>query len=125
VNDRIELRGLRAIGYHGVLDHERRDGQPFVVDVDLDVDLRAAGRSDDLSATVDYGVLASRMATAVRETRYLLIEALASHLAELALEDPRVTGARVRVAKPEAPVEPDVAEVAVVVYRQRGEVRDS
>ena len=56
--DRIELRGLRVRGNHGVFDHERRDGQDFVIDVTLWTDLRAAAESDDLADTVDYGALA-------------------------------------------------------------------
>ena len=57
--DRITLHGVRATGYHGVFEHERRDGQEFVVDVELALDLTRAGESDDLADTCDYGALAS------------------------------------------------------------------
>ena len=56
--DRIALSGLRAVGYHGVFDFERREGQEFVVDVVLDVDTRVAALSDDLSDTVNYADVA-------------------------------------------------------------------
>lgn len=117
VSDRIEIRGLRVVGHHGVLAHERADGQLFVVDADLDVDLSAAAASDDLADTVDYGKLAERLAAEVRGTRFDLIEALAGHLADIAIEDARVAAAQVRVAKPQAPVAADLDEVAVVVRR--------
>jgi dihydroneopterin aldolase len=116
--DRIEIRGLRVYGRHGVLEHERRDGQFFVVDAVLDVDLAAAEASDRLADTVDYGALATRLAEAVGRTRFDLIEALAGHLAGLALEDERVRAAEVRVAKPDAPVAVTLDEVAVTVRRE-------
>ena len=117
--DRIEIRGLRVYGRHGVLDDERRDGQPFVVDVTLDVDLSPAAASDALVDTVDYGALARRLAQAVGATRFDLIEALAGHLAGIALEDGRVRAAEVRVAKPEVPLALDLGEVAVTLRRSR------
>ena len=57
--DRIELRGLTVRGNHGVFDHERRDGQDFVVDVTVWIDLAAAAASDQLADTYDYGALRS------------------------------------------------------------------
>ena len=119
--DRIELRGLRCFGYHGVLDHERRDGQRFLVDATCHVDLSAAADSDDLADTVDYGELAARLHAAVTATRFDLIEALADHLCALALADRRVVEVEVRVAKPDAPVDVDLDEVAVVRRRARQE----
>jgi 7,8-dihydroneopterin aldolase/epimerase/oxygenase len=117
--DRIEIRGLRAFGRHGVFPEEQRDGQIFVVDVVLELDLSAPAASDALGDTVDYGTLAQRLAQAVGATRFDLIEALAGHLATVALEDPAVEAATVRVAKPEAPVTVELAEVAVVVRREQ------
>lgn len=117
--DRIEIRGLRARGRHGVFEHERRRGQTFVVDVTLERDLSAPAASDVLGDTVDYGTLAQQVAEAVEQTRFDLIEALAGHIADLALADPSVAAATVRVAKPEAPLEVAVDEVAVVLRRER------
>lgn len=117
--DRIEIRGLRAFGRHGVLEQERRDGQVFVVDVTLELDLSRPASTDALADTVDYGKLAQRLAEAVGRTRCDLIEALAGHLARLALEDPRVAAVEVRVAKPEAPVTVHLDEAAVVLRRTR------
>jgi 7,8-dihydroneopterin aldolase/epimerase/oxygenase len=116
--DRIEIRGLRVFGRHGALEREQLEGQLFVVDVMLEVDLERAAASDVLADTVDYGILATRLAEAVGRTRFALIEALAGHLAGIALEDARVQAVVVRVAKPEAPVAVDVDEVAVTIRRQ-------
>lgn len=117
--DRIELRGLRVRGHHGVLDSEAEHGQVFTVDLALEVDLERAAENDTLEDTVDYGILAARIADAVATTRFRLIEALAGHLARLALEDPRVVTVEVRVGKPHAPVAVDLAEVAVTLHRTR------
>jgi 7,8-dihydroneopterin aldolase/epimerase/oxygenase len=117
--DRIEIRGLRVHGHHGVFEEERRRGQPFVVDLVLERDLAGPAASDALGDTVDYGALARRVGEAVAGTRFDLIEALAGHLAALALEAPGVEAVTVRVAKPEAPVDVEVDEVAVVLHRTR------
>lgn len=117
--DRIEIRGLRVRGRHGVLEQERRHGQPFLIDVTLERSLDGPSRSDRLDDTVDYGRLAERMADAVSTTRFDLIEALAGHLADLALADGSVAAVEIRVAKPEAPVSVELDEVAVVLRRER------
>jgi len=117
--DRIEIRGLRVFGHHGVYEQERRDGQVFVVDLTLELDLGPAAHSDALDDTVHYGRLAERVAEAVAQTRFDLIEALAGHLAGLALADAAVQAVTVRVAKPEAPLDAQVDEVAVVLRRVR------
>jgi dihydroneopterin aldolase len=113
--DRIEIRGLRVHAHHGVDAAERRDGQAFVIDVTLHRDLMLPKPRID---TVDYGALAQRLATAATETRFDLIEALAGHLADLALTAPGVQAAEVRVAKPQAALPVDLDEVAVVVTRR-------
>ena len=115
--DRIEIRGLRARGRHGVFEQERRHGQIFVVDVTLERDLSAPAASDALGETVDYGILAQQVEHAVRSTRFDLIEALAGHIADLALADPTVDAVEVRVAKPEVPLNVELDEVAVVLRR--------
>ena len=120
MKDRIEIRGLRARGRHGVFEEERRNGQMFVVDVTLERDLTQPASTDELGDTVDYGILAQQIAEAVSSTRFDLIEALAAHIADLALTDPTVDTVQVRVAKPEVPLNVDLDEVAVVLHRTRG-----
>jgi dihydroneopterin aldolase len=116
--DRILLRNLRVFGHHGVLPGEAEHGQVFVIDLDLALDLRPAGRSDDLERTVDYGSLAGRVADLVAARRRNLVEAVAEDVADLVLADGRVREVRVRVTKPHAPLPVD-AEVAVEVVRGR------
>jgi dihydroneopterin aldolase len=115
--DRIELRGLRVRGHHGVLDHERRDGQDFVVDLVLHLDLAPAGATDDLADTVDYGALAERAAAVVAGPPRQLIEAVAADVAEQVLTDPRVGEVEVTLHKPQAPIPLAFDDVAVVVLR--------
>jgi dihydroneopterin aldolase/2-amino-4-hydroxy-6-hydroxymethyldihydropteridine diphosphokinase len=122
VSDRISLTGLVARGHHGVFEHERRDGQDFTVDVELDLDLRGAAATDDLARTVHYGELARALADDVRGEPVDLLEALAERLLRTCLADPRVEAARVVVHKPQAPIPETFADVAVAVRRTRAEV---
>ncbi|MGP4054526.1 dihydroneopterin aldolase [Mycobacterium sp. 4D054] len=117
--DRIELRGLRVRGNHGVFEHERRDGQDFVVDITVWVDLAAAAASDDLAETLDYGVLAQRAADIVAGPARQLIETVAGEIAEDVVRDARVYAVEVVVHKPSAPIPLQFNDVAVVVRRFR------
>lgn len=120
VLDQIALTGLSVRGHHGVFEHERRDGQVFVVDVVLHLDTRAAAEHDDLTATVHYGELAVDLADVVRGEPVDLIETLAARLAEVCLARPAVHAADVTVHKPSAPITEQFGDVAVVVRRTRG-----
>ncbi len=119
MTDRIELRGLKVRGNHGVFEHERRDGQEFVVDITVWIDLVAAAASDDLSDTFDYGVLAQRAAEIVGGPARNLIETVAAQIADGVMGDERVHAVEVVVHKPQAPIPLDFADVAVVVRRSR------
>ena len=117
--DRIALTGLTVRGFHGVYEHERRDGQDFVVDATLWLDSRPAAASDDLADTVDYGGLADRLATVVEGEPVNLIETLAARLCGLCMADERVIAAEVTVHKPQAPIAREFADVAVTARRSR------
>jgi dihydroneopterin aldolase len=117
--DRIELRGLKVRGNHGVFDHERADGQDFVVDITVWIDLADAATSDDLADTFDYGVLAQRAATVVAGPARNLIETVAGEIAEDVMKDPRVHAVEVTVHKPQAPIPQTFIDVAVVARRSR------
>jgi dihydroneopterin aldolase len=120
VPDRITLTGLRVRGFHGVFDHERRDGQDFVVDAELELSTAAAAASDELADTVDYGELAGRLAAVVSGVPVNLLEALVARLADECLADPRVEAATVTVHKPQAPIPLTFEDVAVTIRRSRG-----
>jgi dihydroneopterin aldolase len=117
--DRVVLTGLRARGRHGVFDHEREQGQHFVVDVALALDLSPASTSDDLRRTVDYGVLAEAVVADVEGEPLNLIEALAERIAQTCLRQPAVTEVEVTVHKPEAPITVAFTDVAVTLTRSR------
>ena len=119
MSDHIVLRGLRVRGHHGVFDHERRDGQDFVVDVTAWLDLAKAAASDDLTDTLHYGELAERVAAIVGGPPADLIETVAVRIADEVLTDARVTAVEVTLHKPQAPIPLEFADVAVVVQRTR------
>lgn len=117
--DRIVLRGVRGTGYHGVFEHEKRDGQVFIVDVELEVDLRRAGGSDDLEHTVNYGEIGAAALARIEGEAFDLIERLAEVIAQDCVARPLVEAATVRVHKPQAPVGVEFSDVEVVVRRER------
>lgn len=117
--DRLALRGIRAVGHHGVLAHERRDGQEFVVDAVLGVDTGPAGRADDLSLTVDYGRLSQQLADAIGSQPVDLIETLAQRLADVCLAQPLVEWVDLTVHKPQAPIEVPFDDVTLTIHRSR------
>jgi dihydroneopterin aldolase len=119
VSDRIVLTGLRARGRHGVYDFEREQGQDFLVDVVLEIDLGKAAATDDVADTVHYGELAEGLVAVITGEPVNLIETLAARLAEVCLSDPRVSAAEVTVHKPQAPIPHDFADVAVVLRRDQ------
>ena len=117
--DRIDLTGLKARGHHGVFDHERENGQDFIVDVSLGIDLESAAKSDDLTQTVDYGPLANDIHEVITGEPVDLIETLALRIVEACLGHDRVGWARATVHKPEAPIEVTFSNVAVTMERSK------
>ena len=117
--DRIELRGLTVRGHHGVFDHERRDGQDFVVDITVWIDLAAAALSDELSDTLDYGALAQQAADIVAGPPRNLIETVSAEIADSVMNDQRVHAVEVVLHKPSAPIPLTFNDVAVVARRSR------
>lgn len=115
--DTIILAGIRALGAHGVLPEEQSRPQPFEVDVELSVDLRAPGRSDVLSDTVDYDALTGRIVSIIEAGGLSLLEALATRIAGACKADPRVTAVVVTVKKLRPPVPVHVDHVAVRIQR--------
>jgi 7,8-dihydroneopterin aldolase/epimerase/oxygenase len=117
--DRIELRGLTVRGRHGVFADERADGQDFVVDITVWIDLVDAAASDELADTYDYGVLAERAAAVIAGPPRNLIETVAGEIAGDVMEDHRVHAVEVTVHKPQAPIPQTFDDVAVVARRSR------
>ena len=120
--DRILLEGMVFHGRHGTLAAERELGQPFVVDVELRLDLRPAGNSDDLAQTVDYGEVHRRAREIVEGEPVNLTETVAERIARAILEEhPAVEAVRVKVSKPHVRLDDTVlAGSAVEILRRRG-----
>ncbi len=119
MTDTISLTGLTVRGRHGVFDFEREQGQDFVVDVVLELDLARAAASDRVADTVHYGELADDLVAVVAGEPVNLIETLAQRLADVCLADERVAAATVTVHKPQAPIAHAFADVAVTLRRAR------
>jgi len=117
--DQISLEGLRVFARHGVLEHEQRDGQEFVIDAVLWLDTRAAADGDDLSLTVDYGAVADRLVRLASGPPVRLIETLAHRLVAVCLAEPLVEEAEITVHKPHAPIAQPFDDVAVTIRRAR------
>lgn len=118
--DRIDIVGIGAIGYHGVYPEEKRDGQPFVVDLTCHIDLSAAAATDDLEQTESYAELSSLVVAHIENNPVDLIETLAGRIADDVLARTRAVQVEVTVHKPRAPMPVRVADVSVTIVRTRG-----
>lgn len=122
MQDRILIRGLRVFAYHGVNPEEKRDGQPFIFDIEADVDLRCAGRTDALADTVSYAQMLKetvRVATAQSDD---LLERVAQRVAEaLFARFAPITAVHITLKKPEAPIRAEFDWVGVEIFRTREE----
>lgn len=117
VNDRILLKGLVFHAYHGCHAAEAELGQKFVVDVEVSYDLSEAGRTDDLTKTIDYGKIYEDVKSIVTGKRYNLIEAVAEDIAQTILKKYTVSQVRVCVKKPQAPIAGMLEYAAVEIVR--------
>lgn len=119
-SDEIQLTGLTVFGRHGVFEHERKNGQEFVIDLRLHLSLADAAASDDVADTVHYGELAEKVAAVVAGEPVNLIETLAQRIADVVLEEQRVRQVAVTVHKPHAPIPLAFSDVAVTILRLAG-----
>ncbi|MFY9786027.1 MAG: dihydroneopterin aldolase [Pseudolabrys sp.] len=120
MSDRIFVRGLALHAYHGVMPHEAKVGQTFMLDLDLEIDLSAAARSDKVIDTVSYDKVVECTAEAFCSERHRLIEAAAGCVADAVLAAfPRVRSVRVTIHKPHAPIAATFEDVGVTLVRSR------
>nr|WP_286189636.1 2-amino-4-hydroxy-6-hydroxymethyldihydropteridine diphosphokinase [Sanguibacter hominis] len=117
--DQVRLTGIRAKGYHGVLDHERAEGQVFVADVVVHLDTRRAAAGDDLSLTLSYATLAEQVVEVIEGPAVQLVETLAEQIASVVMDHAVVGAVDVFVHKPHAPVPVPFDDVVVAVHRDR------
>jgi 7,8-dihydroneopterin aldolase/epimerase/oxygenase len=116
-DDYLTLTGLRAVAHHGVFEHEKADGQEFVVDLVVWFDARAAAASDDLTKTIHYGELAEKVVAALTSDPVDLIETVAERIAGVALAYPAAERVRVTLHKPSAPITVPFDDVSITIER--------
>ncbi|MFC5953203.1 dihydroneopterin aldolase [Streptomyces pratens] len=117
--DRVALHGLRARGHHGVFPKEREEGQTFIVDLVLGLDIRPAAAHDDLTRTVHYGIVAEEVVAVVQGEPVNLIETLAERIAQVCLKHDVVQEVEVCVHKPDAPITVPFDDVTITIIRSR------
>jgi 7,8-dihydroneopterin aldolase/epimerase/oxygenase len=122
MSDAVFVSGLALHAYHGVMQHEAKVGQTFMLDLVLDIDLSEASRSDKLAHTVGYDQVVEVASRAFCARRYKLVETAAGAVAEALLGRFRqVRSVKVTVHKPHAPIAASFADVGVTLVRARGE----
>jgi len=120
MTDSIFIKGLTLHAYHGVMSHEAKVGQTFAIDIELDIDLSEAARSDKVADTVSYDQVVTRATEAFLGHRFRLIEAAAGSVADTILAAfPRVAKVAVTIHKPHAPVAATFSDVGVRIVRAR------
>lgn len=120
MTDRIVLHAMEFEGRHGVGDEERADPQAFELDVELTLDLRDAGRTDDLEQTVSYSTVFERCRAIVEERSFHLLEGIAEAVAaDLLSGFPRLESVLVRVRKPGVPIDGVLDYAGVEIERSR------
>ena len=115
--DHISLVGIEERGRHGMLDHERQDGQLFLVDADIYLDLQGAGASDRIEDTVDYSQISALISRIITGPPCDLLEKVATQIAEETLELENVQAVRICLHKPEAPLGLEKQDVKVTIWR--------
>ncbi len=124
MTDRIFIKGLSLHAYHGVMAHEAKVGQSFGIDLELDIDLSAAARSDKVVDTVSYDKVVECATRAFNMQRFRLIEAAAGSVADAVLAQfPRVSSIAVTIHKPHAPIAATFSDVGVTLVRKRSASR--
>ena len=124
MSDRIFIEGLSLHAYHGVMPHEAKVGQSFNIDLELEIDLSAAARSDKVVDTVSYDKVVECARQAFSAQRFRLIEAAAGRVADAVLAAfPRVNSVKVTIHKPHAPIAATFSDVGVALLRKRSTSR--
>ncbi len=118
MSDLITIKGIWGFGYHGVFDHEAKNGQDFFVDLEIHLDFSRASLSDDLNDTIDYGSLADVVVEEITGERVQLIEKLAGRIADrIKTTHPEISQIAVTVHKPKAPISAQATDISVTITR--------
>lgn len=117
--DKLYFHKMSFYGYHGVFEAEAQLGQRFYVDLELSMDMSKAAASDNLEDTLDYGEIYTAVRSIVEQERYKLIEALAARIADQLLAMFPIFEVKVKVTKPNPPINGHYDAVAVEMTRVR------
>lgn len=117
--DKILLQNMMFYGFHGVHEYEREQGQRFYIDVEIALDLNIAGKTDDLTKTVDYTAVYRQIKSVVENTKFNLLEALAEHIIETIFKNELVAEVTVRIRKPAVPIAGQLDFVQIELTRGR------
>ena len=119
MTDRIELKGIKALGTIGVLPEEQERPQPFEVDITVESDLSESGRTDSLNDTVNYAEVTEAIVTVVSSENHFLLERVAERIAEETLKINLVEAVNITVKKLRPPVPHQLEYSAVTIRRER------
>ncbi len=119
LEDRIELRGIELLVFCGVLEEEQARKQPFTFDIDIYLDLAPAAATDDLDETVNYGATIDLISSTLGSERFLLLERMATRVADLVLSDSNAVSVTVIARKVRPPVPSILASTGVRIHRSR------
>lgn len=117
--DKIILKGIRFHGYHGVIEAERQLGQKYEVDLELTTDLSVAGRTDDLSHTIDYAQIVQLVIDIGTERSFRLFEAIGEAVVQAIFTQFQIQEVRITVKKLSPPTEPTLTYAGVEIHRKR------
>jgi len=119
MTDVIMVRGLRVVAFCGLLPEEVERKQPFEINVDIETDLAAAGASDDLNDTIDYGAVTDAIVTLANNARFDLLEFFSARVADAVLAFPEAQAVTVEIHKLRPPLPHDLATSGVRIRRER------
>ena len=117
--DKVILKGIQFHGYHGVAEAERQLGQKYEIDLELTTDLSAAGKTDDLTRTIDYAEVVQLAIKIGTQGSFQLFETLAETIAEAILTQFQIEEVRITVKKLTPPIEPRLAYAGVEIHRKQ------
>lgn len=119
MTDRVFVESLEVFAHHGVSQKEKEQGQTFVIDIDARLDLRKSADTGAMADTFDYVWAIQTASSVATSNRFDLIETLAERIAGELLAGSSAVSVRVRISKPQAPIDAEFAAVGVEVERSR------
>jgi dihydroneopterin aldolase len=120
MSDTIFVTGLLIHAHHGVMEHEGKVGQRFVIDLELSLDLTEGSHSDRLSDTVSYSAIVDTATKVFTRRNYRLIEAAGGDVADAILAHfPKINAVRITVRKPHAPIAAIFGDAGIILTRKR------